>query len=382
MAKKTNPKKKEETTCRQLSELQTEDLARLIISEAGCTDISRGTGSRKKRRLPPGRNRNDFLTGRILPVTPDYCMEIRAGEKINLTTRENFDFLYRSALRYSALVGLRLPFRPTGKSPRMNIVKLYRAMDTILPEHVNLEEENGRLYFCLYRFHEWPEYKLFWIPLEFTERLPEKLGKIALEFIRQLARHHGIPKSTDTSYYEMAHDYLEDYRLYDEEATAGEIRRKAALARLYEKGKAHRILKRMDNPKGFLADLEGEIRKYHTKKNNERALLELLTEGTAYISYGSPSIMQYSYDWAYEEAADFRPVGLDTQIMVTWSVKDAMNDEMESYFNSDYQESYVITPVTTFHLTPDTEKPFSMDDFPERFSHWLERFTKLITNNF
>lgn len=53
MAKKTNPKKKEETACRQLSELQTEDLARLIISEAGCTDISRGTGSRKKRRLPP-----------------------------------------------------------------------------------------------------------------------------------------------------------------------------------------------------------------------------------------------------------------------------------------------------------------------------------------
>ena len=380
MAKKTNPKKKEETACRQLSELQTEDLARLIISEAGCTDISRGTGSRKKAAA--GRNRNDFLTGRILPVTPDYYMESRAGEKINLTTRENFDFLYRSALRYSGLVGLRLPFRPTRKSPRMNIIKLYRAMDTILPEHVNLEEENGRLYFCLYRFHEWPEYKLFWIPLEFTERLPEKLGRIALEFIRQLARHHGIPKSTDTSYYEMAHDYLEDYRLYDEEATAGEIRRKAALARLYEKGKAHRILKRMDNPKGFLADLEGEIRKYHTKKNYERALLELLTEGTAYISHGSPSIMQYSYDWAYEEAPDFRPVGLETQIMVTWSVKDAMNDEMESYFNSDYQESYAITPVTTFHLTPDTEKPFSMDDFPERFSQWLARFTKLITNNF
>ena len=341
-----------------------------------------GNRQQKEKKAAAGRNRNDFLTGRILPVTPDFNLESRAGEKIKLTTRENFDFLYRSALRYSGLVGLRLPFRPTGKSPRMNIIKLYRAMDTILPEHVNLEEENGRLYFCLYRFHEWPEYKLFWIPLEFTERLPEKLGKIALEFIRQLARHHGIPKSTDTSYYEMAHDYLEDYRLYDEEATAGVIRRKAALAKLYEKGKAHRVLERMDNPKGFLADLEGEIRKYHTKKNNERTLLELLTEGTAYISHGNPSIMQYSYDWAYEEAADFRPVGLDTQIMVTWSVKDAMNDEMENYFNSDYQESYVITPVTTFHLTPDTEKPFSMDDFPERFSQWLTCFIKLITNNF
>lgn len=89
------------------------------------------------------------------------------------------------------------------------------------------------------------------------------------------------PKALDTSYYEMAHDYLEDYRLYDEEATAGEIRRKAALARLYEKGKAHRILKRMDNPKGFLADLEGEIRKYHTKKNYERGIA-----GTAHGRYG------------------------------------------------------------------------------------------------
>ena len=91
-----------------------------------------GNRQQKEKKAAAGRNRNDFLTGRILPVTPDYYMESRAGEKINLTTRENFDFLYRSALRYSGLVGLRLPFRPTRKSPRMNIIKLYRAMDTIL----------------------------------------------------------------------------------------------------------------------------------------------------------------------------------------------------------------------------------------------------------
>ena len=53
MAKKTNHKRKEKEACTQLSELQTENLAHLIISEAGCTDISRGTGRRKKRRLPP-----------------------------------------------------------------------------------------------------------------------------------------------------------------------------------------------------------------------------------------------------------------------------------------------------------------------------------------
>ena len=69
MAKKTNPKKKEKTTCRQLSELQTEDLARLIISEAGYTDISRGTGENSPRypRLlygePHGRKNQPYDKG-------------------------------------------------------------------------------------------------------------------------------------------------------------------------------------------------------------------------------------------------------------------------------------------------------------------------------
>jgi len=49
----------------------------------------------------------------------------------------------------------------------MNIAGLYRAMDEALPEQVNLEEKAGRLYFCLYRFHEWPDYTLFWIPIDF-----------------------------------------------------------------------------------------------------------------------------------------------------------------------------------------------------------------------
>lgn len=52
MAKKINHKEKEKEICKKLSELQLGDLARLIISEAGCTDVSRGTSGRKKRKLP------------------------------------------------------------------------------------------------------------------------------------------------------------------------------------------------------------------------------------------------------------------------------------------------------------------------------------------
>ncbi|MDC7958647.1 hypothetical protein PQ628_10535 [Bacteroides ovatus] len=178
----------------------------------------------------------------------------------------------------------------------------------------------------------------------------------------------------------MARTYLEDYGHYDGEATAREIRSRARLAKMYEKGKFHRLLERMGK-KEFCKDLEGEIQKYHTKKNNEKALLKLIKEGLAYISDGSPSIMQYAYDWSYEESPDFEPVGLDIQIMLTWSTADAMAEEMEAYINSDYHESYAITPVTTLLLTPDTDTPFSMNDFPERFSKWLGSFN-LVANNF
>ena len=77
--------------------------------------------------------------------------------------------------------------------------------------------------------------------------------------------------------------------------------------------------------------------------------------------------MQYAYDWSYEESPDFEPVGLDIQIMLTWSPTDAMAEEMETYINSDYHESYAITPVTTLLLTPDTDTPL----LHERFSGTL-----------
>lgn len=340
-----------------------------------------GDKRQKKKKVTTNRGYNDFLMGRILPISPHYYIEVGKEEKINLTSEENFNYLYCSALKYTKLAGIDLPFHKIRNNPRINIINLYKALDTILPENINLEENGERLYFCLYRFHNWPEPHLFWIPLDFTERLPKQLKRIALEFIRQFAQHHGIQDVTENFYYEMAHSYLEVYGNYVNEATRGEIRKKENLARAYKEGKIHRILKKLGEKK-FCTDLPGEIQKYHTKKNNEQKLLKLIKEGTKYISSGSPSIMQYDYDWAYEESPEFRPIGLDTQIMLTYSIDDAMMNEMTNYFNSDYQESYAITPTTTLYLTPETNQLFTIDDFPERFSKWLDQFIEHITNNF
>ena len=337
-----------------------------------------GNRQKKKKKTAAGRNSNDFLMGRILPIAPDYYMENAGEEKINLTTRENFDYLHRSALNYTGIIGSSLPFRKKKASPRINIINLYKALENILPEHVNLEVRNGRLHFCLYRFHKWPEPRLFWIPLDFTEKLPGQLRGITLEFIRRLMRHHSIQSIKETFQYEMARTYLEDYGHYDGEATAREIRSRARLAKMYEKGKFHRLLERMGK-KEFCKDLEGEIQKYHTKKNNEKALLKLIKEGLVYISDGSPSIMQYAYDAYYSENPDFHPMYLQQQIRVVYDINDIVSDYLVDYYNSCSRETYDITPVTALDLSPDTEELFSMDDYPERFFRWADEFISLIS---
>ena len=337
----------------------------------------------KKTEVATGRKRNAFLTGKVSPIATDYYMENETDEtETNLTTSENFDFLYRSALRYAGLMGIKLPFRPRkGGSPRMNIAGLYRAMDEALPEQVNLEEKAGRLYFCLYRFHEWPDYTLFWIPIDFIEKISVPVRCIVREFIRRFIRHHGLNMVKETWYYELALEELRDWKNRDPDASPQEVRRNSLLAESYDNGKISKALKRREG-KPFCVRLEDKIRECRTETKRERDLLGLVSEGLELITPDSPCLIRYYYDWAYEKEPDFPPVGLDTQIMLAYSNNDMLAENMESYFNSDCRETYTITPVTYMYLTPETDRLFRMDDYPERLSKWMQRFMQHIAGSF
>lgn len=340
-----------------------------------------GNGTQKKKKIATARSGNDFLMGRILPIAPDYYIETGKDTNISVTTKENFDFLYRSALNYTRLMGVTLPFKEKKSCPRINIIELYKTLDTFLPEHINLETRDGKLFFCIYQFHNWPDYKLYWIPLDFTEKLPRELKRITLEFLRRFIRYHSIQHITESSYYEMAFEYLKYYKHYNEEAPQADIKHYSAVAKSYEKGKIHRMFERMKG-KSFCTDLVGKIQICPTRNENEHRLLKLIKEGMELISPGSPHIMQYHYDWAYEKSPDFLPPGLEVQIMLGYSAKDALCKEMENCFNWDCQETYAISPVTTLYLTPETDKILKLDNYPEKFCKWLNSFMEHIINNF
>lgn len=71
------------------------------------------------------------------------------------------------------------------------------------------------------------------------------------------------------------------------------------------------------------------------------------------------------------------PVGMESQVILVYSADDTLAECVKGYINSDYQETYALTPVTYKLLTPETDSLFQMDDYPERLSVMVGVFYRL-----
>ena len=64
----------------------------------------RNSGTKKEDTAATGK-RHDFLTDKIPPLSPDFWhKDGYDGSPVNLTTPENFNYLYQSALNYAGLM--------------------------------------------------------------------------------------------------------------------------------------------------------------------------------------------------------------------------------------------------------------------------------------
>lgn len=102
-----------------------------------------------------------------------------------------------------------------------------------------------------------------------------------------------------------------------------------------------------------------------------------MKEGLDFLS-PEHGIMEYSYDPFYEEEPECLPMYLHQQIRVVYDSNDMVTDYLVDYYNSYSRETYDIIPATTLALSPETEKLFCMDDYPERFLQWADKFINII----
>ena len=327
------------------------------------------------------RKRNGFLTGRLIPVASELHVETD-GVKTDVATMANLEYLYRSAANYARLLGVKLKFncKKYARHPKLGMAELYRAFDAIVSENVNIELDGGRLVFCLYRFHDWPDHTLLWLPLDFTGRLSYGVRRVAREFIRRFAAHHCLSDITSSYYYGIAEDWLMCGDECLECNTGAEVRQALRLFGSYNGGRISRMFRRMRG-RAFCR-LETELGSCRPANGAEAELLDIIRDGTGLIGKGRPCIFDYEYDWAKEECPDIMPAGLESQVMLVYSVDDMVAENVRQMFCSEMQEVYNLTPVTAWAVTPETVTAFTMDDYPEKFSEWFNRFVYHVSENF
>ena len=319
--------------------------------------------------------RSSFLNTTFLPKPlPNLFVEDTGGNRYNLITQENYEFLRDSYFRYACLLGKEAVHTP-GRTFGEGIAKLHEEMEILVGEelNVNIEEQNGRLLFRLWKTHRWGVLTLYYFPVKFVEDLGPELRRISITFIHQLMKANGIQTVLDEDDTDYVLTWISE-GIPDE--TAEERRNHLKLLHSYENGRIQALLRRVED-RCYYKNLPKALDRYEPQNDYERSLVSAMKEGLDFLS-PEHGIMQYSYDPFYEEEPECLPMYLHQQIRVVYDSNDTVTDYLVDYYNSYSRETYDIIPATTLALSPETEKLFCMDDYPERFLQWANKYINII----
>lgn len=323
-------------------------------------------------------SRNAFLTTQLKPIYTQQLVCEWDDEKTNYITQENYEYLRDSYFRYARLLN-KVPHHQPGKSIGEGIHNLYQQMNELSGNqiNVNIEFEGNRLCFRLWQTHGWGAYTLYWFPVKFVESLNTKLRRIAITFLHELMKSNGLDTINDADDFEfMLEMFSCDIETSEDDK---ERKRYTALLNSYQQGgKAYRLLQRVEH-NAYYKNISAALSRYQPQNDYEQTLITLMQEGLQFIGKDKPSIVGYSYDPYFDEQHDWPPMDICQQIRLIYDTSDTMNEYMVDHFNSNCRESYELVPTTTLDLSPDITTLFSMDDYPERFFEWADRFTYHIT---
>lgn len=327
-------------------------------------------GGQERTDCGSKRGRNSFLNTALAPVAQNVlAVDTYDGEGTNVITRENYEFLRDSFFRYAALLKKEAAHTP-GNSIGEGIARLYDEMDALVGDGlgVNIEQEGGRLFFRLWKYHRWGSYTLYYFPVKFLESLNPVLRRIAITFIHKLMKANGIGTFLDDYDTDCMFEMLSE----DDGGDSRDWENRLKLLDSYRSGKINRLLKRVES-KSYYKDLPEALGSYTPRNGVERSLVDVMRRGLPFLT-PERGIMRYGYDAYYSENPDFHPMYLEQQIRVVYDTGDVVSEYLVDYYNCYSRETYDITPVTVCDLSPDTEEPFRMDDYPERFFKWADEF--------
>lgn len=321
------------------------------------------------------RCRNSFLKTALTPISPHTLLKPWYGEEYNVITQENYEFLRDSYFCYAGLLQVKATHEP-GNSLGESISRIYHDMSRIVGDEIglNIEQNQGRLYFNLWKCHRWGDCTLYYFPLKFMENLNSTLRRIAYSFVHELMRSNGIFAISDD---EEDVWWVFEWMSEDNDDTEEEKEKREKLLHSYRKGRIGKLLDSIGR-KTYYKNLPKALGTYKPQNDFERLLTDVMKDGLEFLHPQKP-LMEYAYDPYCEEEQEYPPMSLEQQVRVVYDLDDRVTDFLLEHYNSSRQETYDIVPCKIMALSPETDRLFSMDDnYPERFFKWADKFINIV----
>lgn len=323
---------------------------------------------------------HDFLKTEFSCLSPTKIERETSNGYVNLLTEKNYHYLLECVNHYAKLLGKKFQHTP-GETLCGSFVNLYKELNALIPQEINFEIYQDRLTFCLYEYHSWSEWTFHWLPISFIDNLTGRLKRIAITFIHEFAKNNGMSYLHEWEDLEWISEWMIEYVSgpNPDKRERDEYRR---TIRSYNKGHAINMLKRVQT-QSYYKRLQQAIESYHPANEYEKKLIDLFRKGMPFADPNTPSIMHYFYDH-YDDTGDrdTTTIDPDRMIRVIYAPDDLLMDNLYAMLNGEILNcDYLITPTTTLFLTPELTKPFTKDDYPERFDAWLECFSEFISLN-
>lgn len=175
--------------------------------------------------------------------------------------------------RYALLMKKEAVHTP-GRTPGESIARLHEEMCNLVGNdmNVNIEQDEERLLFRLWKCHEWGELTLYYFPTKFMERLGPEMRRISVTFIHNLMQANGINTILDEDDMDYALTLMSED---DSGETASDRKKRRRLLHSYEEGRIHALLRRVER-KSYYKNLPKAIDRYNPKDGYEQSLLSVM----------------------------------------------------------------------------------------------------------
>lgn len=166
---------------------------------------------------------------------------------------------------------------------------------------------------------------VYWFPIRFLEHLNPRLRRIARTFLHDLGRCNEIDTLIDMDDFDWVCDWVEDSSEDSEEREAT-----LQLIESYRSGPICRQLELVVSERPC-KNLRAALARYTATDEREERLVALMKEGLEFTDRRRKGIMEFAYDYVYEQDPDEYPIALEQQIRFIYD-----DDRIAAYLMDGY----------------------------------------------